>query len=66
MNIARLVNQAHGGPVLAAWDVDQLDEAWLYAFIGLADLPRRQAPQRAINRKFEEFRNSHPTFGKRH
>ena len=62
--MARIINQAHSAPVIAAWDVPQLDETWLYTFIGLADLPRRQAPQRAVQRKFEEFRNAHPTFRK--
>lgn len=64
--MARLINQAHGAPVIAAWDVDQMDEMWLYTFIGIAELPRRQAPQRAIQAEFEKFRNAHPTYRKTH
>ena len=59
-----MINRVHGGPVIAAWEVGQLDDAWLYALAGVADLPRRQAPQRAINQKFEEFRKEHPTYRK--
>lgn len=64
--MAKIINNAHGAPVIAAWDVLQLDDAWLYTFIGLADLPRRQAPRQAIQREFTKFEQSHPTFRKTH
>ena len=51
---------------MAAWDVDQLDEAWLYAFYGMADLPRRQRPMQALAKKFAEIRSKHPTYRKSH
>jgi hypothetical protein len=62
--IAQRINHLHGGAVIAAWDVDTLDELWLQALLGLSDLPQRQAPQKAINAKFAEFRAKHPTYRK--
>ena len=31
-----MANQLHEGPVLAAWEVDQLDEMWLETLLGAA------------------------------
>lgn len=59
-----MVNRVHEGPVIAAWEVDQLDELWIYAIGSLADLPRRAAPVQALQKKFAEFRNRHPTYRK--
>lgn len=64
MRVAQLINRLHEGPVMAAWEVDQLDEAWLFAFYGLADLPRKQRPKQMLDRKFAEIRSKHPTYRK--
>lgn len=59
-----MINNVHGWPVVAAWEVSQLDELWLYALGSVADLPRRAAPIQAIEKKFAEFRSRHPTYRK--
>jgi hypothetical protein len=64
--MAQRINHLHGGAVVAAWEVDELDEFWLMALMGLSDLPRRQGPQKAIDRKFADFRANHPTYRKLH
>ena len=56
VNLARSINQASGGAVIAPWDVDELDEMWIETFLGLAALPSRQKRQQAVNQKFEQFR----------
>ena len=63
--VARLVNRAHGGPVIAAWNVDQLDQPWVDLFLGLAeDLPKKRARQQLVAQKVKEFEAAHPTYMK--
>jgi hypothetical protein len=67
LTLARLINKLHGGAVVTAMDVDQLDESWIELFVGVGvDLPNMQRRQKAIQAKFEEFERSHPTYGKRY
>ncbi len=54
-----MINHLHGGPVIAAWDVSQLDDAWLDTFYALAerrkdedDLKRHQAAIAGIKAKW--------------
>ena len=63
--LARTINQQCGGVVVAPWEVQDLPEAWLDVFRGVAlDLPVLQAQQRAINERFEKMRREHPTYKK--
>ena len=59
-----MINQVHGGPVIAAWEVGQLDETWLHALNSIADLPRKQKPKQALEAKFAQYRRDHPTYRK--
>jgi len=66
VTIARLINKVHGGLVISAMDVDQLDEAWVDVFLGIAiELPHKQERQKIIDNKFREFERTHPTYGQR-
>ena len=66
LTLARLINKIHGGAVVTAMEVDQLDETWIDLFIGVGvDLPNMQRRQKAIQARFAEFERSHPTYGKR-
>lgn len=65
LTLARIINRLHGGNVIAAWEVDQLDDVWLDVFLGVGEeLPKKQQRQRLIAQKFKEFESEHPTFGK--
>jgi hypothetical protein len=66
VHLANVINKAHGAAVIAAWEVDELDELWIETFLGLSTLQRRQAPQKAIEKEFAKFRASHPTYRKTH
>ena len=37
-----MVNQLHEGPVLAAWDVEQMDEMWLETFLSAAKVRKNE------------------------
>jgi len=65
VTIARLINRAHGGPVISAWQVDELDDTWVNVFVGMyEELPKARARQRLIKQKHKEFEASHPNYGK--
>ena len=60
MTIARIINKVHGGPVISAMEVDQLDDEWIDLFLGIAvDLPKRQARRKAIDIKFAQFQREY-------
>ena len=67
LSLARVINRMHGGPVITAWEVEQLTDEWIDLYLGIAvDLPRKQERARAIKKLFNEFEAAHPTYGKRH
>ena len=66
VTLARLINKVHGGAVITAMEVDQLDEVWIDVFLGITvDLPAKKRRQQVIAAKFEEFERSHPTYKQR-
>lgn len=64
IQIAKLINLMSGGAVIAAWEVDQLDEEWIDAFRQLARLPAMRASYQAFDRKLADIRQKHPTYRK--
>lgn len=64
LSTAQMINRLHGGPVVAAWEVSQLDWLWQYALANFADLPRRQKPIMALKKRFAENQRKHPTYRK--
>jgi hypothetical protein len=46
--LAKQINQASGGAVIAPWDIEQLPEVWLEAFRILNTDGRRQAEIKQI------------------
>jgi|GEM_PF-4112412 len=52
-----MVNEAHGGPVIAAWEVDLLDDTTLDALAGFRrDLPVMTSAMKASESRFAEWR----------
>lgn len=57
---AQMINRLHGGAVIAAWQVDELDDAWLAALIGMAvELPEMKRRQAVIQAEHEKFRREY-------
>ena len=64
--LARIINKVHGGMVISAMEVEQLDDTWVDVFVGITyDLPQKERRAKLIQRKFEEFERSHPTYSQR-
>lgn len=40
--LARMINRLHGAPVLAAWEVEGLDEMWVETFFAMARTQREE------------------------
>lgn len=40
--IAAMINRLHNAPVIAAWDVANLDEMWLETFFAMAQARQRE------------------------
>lgn len=56
LTIARIINRLHGGPVITAMEVDQLDEDWIDSMLGVAiDLPAMQARQNSVTQWHQSF-----------
>lgn len=56
--MARRVNQAHGGVIVAAWQVDDLPQDWLEAMAGIVDdLPNMKDQMQAFERNRERWRD---------
>jgi hypothetical protein len=63
--LARKVNLAHGGALVGAWEIPQLDEATLVimqAFVD--DFSGMQGGQAKVEAHLANWRNSHPTYRK--
>jgi hypothetical protein len=62
---AQAINRVHGGAVVSAWDVDELDEATIDVFYGLAhDLPQLQQDEARAQAVRMDWLRKHPTYGK--
>jgi hypothetical protein len=58
--LANMINQAHGGAVIAAWQVGQLDEGTLDAYRRLAnDLPKMGQQVQRIEGAKAKIREQH-------
>lgn len=63
--VAQTINRVHGGAVISAWDVDDLDEATIDVFYGLVhDLPQLQQDEARAQAVRMEWLRKHPTYGK--
>lgn len=57
LGIAQQINRAHGGAVIAAWQVGQLDDATISLYAGLAwKLPQIRAGAQAVEKRLAELR----------
>jgi hypothetical protein len=66
LTLARIINKLHGGAVVTALDVGQLDETWMDFFLSVAlELPRERERQTKIKNLFDKFEREHPTYGLR-
>lgn len=55
--LAQRINRVSGGAVIAPWEVDQLPETWLDAFVALTDdLPEIRAARAEAARTVEEVK----------
>jgi hypothetical protein len=62
---AQAINRVHGGAVVSAWDIDELDEATIDVFYGLVrDLPGIQQDEARAQAVRMEWLRSHPIYGK--
>jgi hypothetical protein len=62
---AQTINRVHGGAVVSAWDVDELDEATIDVFYGLVqDLPGIREDEARAQAIRMEWLRKHPTYGK--
>ncbi len=63
--LAKYTNQAHGAPVIAAWDVTQLPDEWLDAMIALTtELPQIEKGYAVVEAHLSAWRAKHPTYRK--
>jgi len=61
--LAQLINRIHGGTVIAAWEIDELDDATLDVFRGLVnELPDLQQAEKATQAKRLAWLSQHPTY----
>lgn len=61
---ARMINRLHEAPVVAAWDVEQLDAVWMDVFMGMAyELPAKRKRIETEQERFRKFEQAHPTYG---
>ena len=62
---ARYINAAHGAPVIAAWEIDQLPDDWLDTIIAIAtEMPRFREGLAKVEAYKQAWRNSHETYRK--
>jgi len=64
--IAQRINTASAGPVIAPWEVSQLDDVWIDVLTGLVrDLPFMKKGYAEIEQIKDRIRINHPSFSKR-
>ena len=62
-----MINESHGGVVIAAWEVDQLPDTWIDAFAVLRDeMPEMVEHFQRVERERAKWRREHPQYGKMH
>jgi len=42
VSLANMINRLHGAPVIAAWEVQDLDEMWIETFFELAKIRKQE------------------------
>jgi len=65
IGLARQINLASGGVVIAPWEVDELPETWLDAFrFSTEDLSKTKDARQKISSVKSAWLSKHPTYGK--
>lgn len=63
MLLAQLVNRLHGGAVVSAWDIGELDDVTIDVFRGLVEeLPTMQRTHQEWERRRAAWLAQHPTY----
>ena len=63
MDIANAINNQSGGPLIGAWQVDQLPQEWINAFMAISrGLPKMHKGIALIKKKKEEIVSKHTTY----
>lgn len=66
ITLARIINQALGGPFIAPWEVDDLPNDFIDTVLALEmDLPEMRKRLQTVEAKFADWRAKHPTYRKR-
>ena len=61
---AREINRAHGGPLIAAWEVDLLPDDWIEVLTSMPRLDKLSAGLQELEDYKATWRSSHPTYRK--
>lgn len=65
INMAQMANRLHGGPVVAAWEIDQLPDDWLDAIVATSvELPEYERGFAKVEKHKVAWRAKHPTYRK--
>lgn len=65
IGMAKMINQALGGPFVAPWEIDQLPDVFLDAIQALnVDLVAMRRHYQQVESHFEHMRREHPTYRK--
>ena len=65
IQLASMTNRLHGGPVIAAWEIDQLPDDWLDAIVLTSiKLPALQRGLQKLEAYKQAWRTRHPTHRK--
>ena len=63
MDIAYAINTQAGGPLIGAWQVDQLPQDWINALLAVSKgLPKMKEGMRIIEKVKAEIISKHPTY----
>lgn len=58
--MSKLINMYSGGTVVRPWELDDLPDEWVDAYLGLTvHLPAMRARQERIDKKFSSWRKKH-------
>lgn len=64
---ARRINQTVGGLLVAPWELDELPDEWLDAFMGMgSDLASFREGKAKVEDIFSKWRNAHKDYKVRH
>lgn len=60
---AQRINQLHGGPVIAAWQVDELPDDWITSLAAYSDgYIDIQNAEKKLQKNREQWLNGHPNY----